>query len=85
MSVESPPTADTMAEWEARAEAAYSAMYDAQDHDQKDLKDDALLYLAHAVRAAEALGLDDEVARLKARQSKIMSVWDSQFRPVFRR
>jgi len=52
---------------EARAEAAYAAMYDAADHDQKGLKDDALLYLAHAVQIAEALGLEADAAAQGAR------------------
>ena len=82
---ESPtPSAAQMAEWEARAEAAYAAMYDAPDHDQKDLKDDALLYLAHAIKIAEALGRNADAARLKAREINIMGVWNSQFRPVRR-
>lgn len=69
-----------MADWEARAEAAYAAMYDARDHDAKDLKDDALFALARALEAAEALGLDEDAARLKARQANIMGVWSSQYR-----
>jgi hypothetical protein len=78
------PSAEQIAEWEARAEAAYAAMYDAPDHDQKDLKDDALLYLGHAVKIAEALGLEADAARLKARKTNIMGVWNSQFRPARR-
>ena len=78
------PSAEQMAQWEARAEAAYAAMYDAPDHDQKDLKDDALLYLARAIEIADALGLAADAARLKARESNIMGVWNSQFRPVRR-
>jgi hypothetical protein len=73
-----------MAEWEARAEAAYAAMYDAPDREQKDLKDDALFCLARAVEIAETLGLAEDAARLKARQTNIMGVWNSQFRPVRR-
>jgi hypothetical protein len=78
------PSAEQMAEWEARAEAAYAAMYDAPDRDQKDLKDDALLYLGHAIEIAEALALNADAARLKARESNIIGVWNSQFRPVRR-
>ena len=69
---------------EAKAETAYSAMYDAPSWDQKDLKDDALFYLARALEIAEALGLDDDASRLKARVDNIMGVYDSQFRGNFR-
>jgi hypothetical protein len=69
------PTPEPM-EWEARAEVAYTAMYDAPDHDQKDLKDDALFYLARGSHA--------DAAWLKAREANLMGVWNSQFRPVRR-
>jgi hypothetical protein len=84
MSDDLEPTSALMAEWEARAEAAYAALYDAPDYDQKDLKDDALLYLAHAIRIAEALALQADLARLRARVDNIMGVWSSQFRPARR-
>ena len=74
------PTRERMLELEARAEAAYAAMYDARPHEEKDLKDDALLYLAEAQRIAEALDLPDDAARLKARTENIMGVYNSQFR-----
>jgi len=73
-----------MAEYEQKAETAYSAMYDAQPWDEKDLKDDALFYLARAIEVAEALGLADDAARLKARVDNIMGVYNSQFRGNFR-
>jgi hypothetical protein len=74
------PTREKMLELEARAEAAYTAMYDARAYEQKDLKDDALLYLAEAQRIAEALDLVADVERLKARKENIMGVYNSQFR-----
>ena len=80
-----PPTPELMAEYETRAETAYSAMYDAPDYDQKDLKDDALFYLARAIEVAEALGLEGEAARLKSRVDNIMGVYNSQFRYIGRR
>ena len=73
-----------MAEYEAKAESAYSAMYDAPSWDEKDLKDDALLYLARAIEVADALGLETDKARLKARVENIMGVYNSQFRGNFR-
>ena len=74
------PSPDLMREYETKAEAAYSAMYDAPSWDEKDLKDDALFYLARAIEVADALGLDEDSARLKGRVDNIMGVWNSQFR-----
>jgi hypothetical protein len=79
-----PPSAELMLEYERKAEAAYSAMYDAESWNQKDLKDDALFYLARAIEVAEALGLEEDAARLKARVDNIMGVYDSQFRGTWR-
>jgi len=76
------PTRERMLELEARGEAAYAAMYDARPHEEKDLKDDALLYLAEARRIAEALDLVADVERLKARADNIIGAYNSQFRPV---
>ena len=78
------PTPELMADYEAKAEAAYAAMYDAQPWDEKDLKDDALFYLARAIEVAEALALGEETSRLKARVENIMGVHNSQFRGNFR-
>jgi len=84
MEEQSEPTPQLMADYEARAEAAYSAMYDAPSWDEKDLKDDALFYLARAIEVATALGLSDDADRLKARVDNIMGVYNSQFRGTFR-
>lgn len=78
------PTRELMAEYESKAEAAYSAMYDAPAWDEKDLKDDALFYLARAIEVAEQLGLADDAERLNARVANIMGVYGSQFRGNFR-
>jgi hypothetical protein len=78
------PTRELMLDYEQRAENAYSAMYDAQPWDEKDLKDDALFYLARAIEVAEALGLDDDTSRLRARVDNIMGVYNSQFRGKWR-
>jgi hypothetical protein len=59
-------------------------MYDAQPWDEKDLKDDALFYLARAIDVAKALGLEEDATRLKARVDNIMGVYNSQFRGNFR-
>ena len=71
-------------DYEARGEAAYTAMYDARDHDVKDFKDDALFYLARATELAQAMELAADAARLRARSDNIMGVYGSQFRGVFR-
>jgi len=73
-----------MLEYEQKAESAYREMYDAQPWNEKDLKDDALFFLARAIEAAEALGLNEDAARLKVRVGNIMGVYDSQFRGKWR-
>jgi len=78
--VKQPPKRELMLQYEQKAEAAYSAMYDAEPWNEKDLKDDALFYLARAIEVADALGLEEESARLKARVGNIMGVYNSQFR-----
>lgn len=77
-------TPELLADYERKAEAAYAAMYDAPPYDQKDLKDDALFYLARAMEVAEALEFTDEASRLKARIENIMGAYNSQFRGNFR-
>jgi hypothetical protein len=83
MTGDSAPTLEQMAEWEARAEAAYDAMYDARGRDAKDFKDDALQYLFQAIAVAKALGLEADAARLGKRLEHIIAVWNSQFRSCF--
>lgn len=79
-----PPTRELMMEYQEKAEAAYSAMYEAESWNQKDLKDDASFYLARALEVAEALGLTEEAERIRARGENILGVWNSQFRGNFR-
>lgn len=79
-----PPTRELMLEYEQTAETSYAAMYDAPSWDEKDLKDDALFYLARAIEVAEALGLEEDATRLKTRIDNIMGVYNSQFRGNFR-
>lgn len=78
------PTPELMAEYEQIAETAYTQIYDARPWDEKDLKDDALFYLARAIEVADALSLEDDAARLRARVDKIMGVYNSQFRGNWR-
>jgi hypothetical protein len=84
MTDESPPTRELMLDYEQKAEAAYSAMYEAESWNQKDLKDDASFYLARAREIAEQLGLQEDADRLRTRGENIMGVWNSQFRGNFR-
>jgi hypothetical protein len=69
-----------MADFEARAEAAYAAMYDAPPYLAKDHKDDASMWLSRAIDEAKALNLNNEVLRLTARRDHIRAVYDRQFR-----
>ncbi len=71
-----------MADYEARAEPAYTAMYDAAPHNVKDYYEDACLRLAHAIQIAAGLGLTDEVERLKKRGEQVDAVYNHQFRYV---
>jgi len=73
-----------MAEYEARADMAYAAIYDAAPHNVKDYYQDACLYLAHAIQIATGLGLIDEAERLKKRSEQIDAVYNHQFRYVGR-
>ena len=79
-----PPSRELMLDYEQKAESAYTQMYDAQPWDEKDLKDDALFYLARAIEVADALGLEQDAARLNARVDNIMGVYNSQFRGNWR-
>ncbi len=76
------PRLEQLQDFEARAEAAYAALYDAPAYAQKDLKDDACLFLARAAEIAQALGRIQDVARLKARSDEIATVFNSQFRHI---
>ena len=85
MSDNPPPlTRELMLDYEQNAETAYTAMYDAEPWNEKDFKDDALFHLARAIEVAEALGLTDDEARLRARVDNIMGVYNSQFRGNWR-
>ncbi len=73
-----------MADYEARAEAAYAAMYEAAPHNVNDFYEDARLLFGQAIQSATALGLIDQVERLKARNKEIEAVYNHQFRYVGR-
>ena len=65
-------------EWERRAEASYSEMYEARR--AKEPYEDACLQFARAIEAARRLGLAAEVERLTRRVEHVRAVYDSQFR-----
>jgi hypothetical protein len=65
-------------EWERRAEAAYSEMYEARR--AKEPYEDACFAFARAIETAQRLGLEEEVARLNRRVEHIRAVYNSQFR-----
>ena len=77
-------TLEEMKQYEARAEAAYEAMYDAAPHSVKDCFEDSCLCLNQAIKIAGSLGLSDEEARLAARSRHIDAVYNSQFRYIGR-
>jgi hypothetical protein len=84
MTEETSPTRELMLDYEQKAETAYTEMYDAEPWNEKDLKDDALFFLARAIEVADALGLEDDGARFRARVENIMGVYASQFRGKWR-
>ena len=75
---------EEMADYEARAEKAYGAMYDADPRHVKDCYEDASLHLAQAIKLAKKLGLTAEAERLAARAVHIDNVYNGQFRYVGR-
>ena len=65
-------------EWERRAEAAYSEMYEARR--AKEPYEDACFAFARAIETAQRLDLKEDVARLNRRVEHIRAVYNSQFR-----
>jgi hypothetical protein len=72
--------AEEMARFEALAEEAHGAMYDAAPHNAKDRHEDASRHIAQAIRLARALGRDGDAARLQARSRHFDAVYNHQFR-----
>jgi len=73
-----------IADYVDRAEAAYTAMYEAAPRNVKDYYEDASFYLARAIEVATALGLAEEIERLRKRSEEIEAVYNHQFRYVGR-
>jgi len=72
--------ADDIATFERLAEDAYTRMYDAPRNRAKECYEDAMQYLADAIRAAERSHLTEAIERLKARKEHIYNVYTHQFR-----
>jgi len=77
---EEPMTADEIAKFEKLAEDAYTRMYDAPRNRARECYEDAMQYLADAIRLAENAKLIEASARLKARKQHIYDVYTHQFR-----
>jgi len=73
-------TADDIAKFEKLAEDAYTKMYDAPRNRAKECYDDAMEYLAEAIKLAERDKLAAAADRLKARKQHIYDVYTHQFR-----
>ncbi|HEY7990335.1 MAG TPA: hypothetical protein VID77_03010 [Stellaceae bacterium] len=71
-----------MTRFEALAEAAYAAMYDARPRAVKALYENTCSHFAAAIDMAKRAGRDDDAARLTARRAHVMTVYDRQFRGV---
>jgi hypothetical protein len=79
------PARRRIAALELRAEAAYSAMYDASGHvAAKEAYEDASSFYAEAIRVAIRGRFYDTAERLKTRLEHITNVYNHQFRYVGR-
>ena len=69
-----------MVRFEALAEAAHEAMYEARLRGAKGCYEEARAHFAGAIEAAHRAGLHEEAARLKRRRDHVARVYNSQFR-----
>jgi hypothetical protein len=69
-----------MVRFEAFAEAAYDAMYEARLYGAKDRYQDAQRSFDCAIDAARRAGLLEEATRLTRRRDHVSKVYNSQFR-----
>lgn len=69
-----------MVRFEALAEAAHEAMYEARLRGAKGCYEEARSHFAAAIEAAQRAGLHEEAARLKRRRDHVARVYNSQFR-----
>jgi hypothetical protein len=73
-------SAEEVAKFEKLAEDAYTKMYDAPRSRVKECYEDAMEFLAEAIKLAERDKLAAAVDRLKARKRHIYDVYTHQFR-----
>ena len=69
-----------MVRFEALAEAAHEAMYEARLRGAKGCYEEARSHFASAIEAAQRAGLHEEATRLKRRRDHVARVYNSQFR-----
>jgi len=69
-----------MVRFEALAEAAHEAMYEARLRGAKGCYEEARAHFASAIEAAQAANLHEEAGRLKRRRDHVARVYNSQFR-----
>ena len=69
-----------MVRFEALAEAAHEAMYEARLRGARGCYEEARSHFASAIEAAQRAGLHEEATRLKRRRDHVARVYNSQFR-----
>jgi len=69
-----------MARFEALAEEAMSAIYDARGADVRGNLEDALYNVERAIDIARIRGWVDDVARLSKRQARIQAAFNARFK-----
>ncbi|HEX5054925.1 MAG TPA: hypothetical protein VFX02_00355 [Gammaproteobacteria bacterium] len=70
------PPIERLKHFKQKAEECYAKMYDCEPHNLKDWRDDACLYYAQAIRAAEELGLDSEKRAMEQRVEHLRGVFN---------
>ncbi len=73
-------TSNEIAKFEQLAEDAYTRMYDATRNRARECYEDAMKYLADAIKVAERYHLIEAIERLKTRKPHIYDVYTHQFR-----
>ena len=66
--------------FEALAEAAHEAMYEARLRGARGCYEEARSHFAAAIDAAQRAGLHEEATRLKRRRDHVARIYNSQFR-----
>ena len=69
-----------MARFEALAEEAMSAIYDARGIDVRAAHEDALYNIGQALAIARIRGWSEDVARLTKREARIQANFDARFK-----